>query len=171
MELQTILSKRYQTSCIYRSKHRKSSSSPFGCSARGLSISKSKHFRSSFGAYYPPDDFAVIVNGNREIRNQPGDIARHRQVLLYSKILYHPVPTYPMILGITRAALTTESFLSEAGFQETSRVLARSASRGRIDWLRGIKGRVMIGEPIPAGTGFLWPSPLFFATIALKNKK
>nr|WKT06998.1 RNA polymerase beta'' subunit [Klebsormidium flaccidum] len=113
----------------------------------------------------------VIVNGNREIRNQPGDIARHRQVLLYSKILYHPVPTYPMILGITRAALTTESFLSEAGFQETSRVLARSASRGRIDWLRGIKGRVMIGEPIPAGTGFLSPSPLFFATIALQNEK
>lgn len=113
----------------------------------------------------------VIVNGNREIRNQPGDIARHRQTFSYSKILTSPVPTHPLILGITRAALTTESFLSEAGFQETSRVLARSASRGRIDWLRGIKGRVMIGELIPAGTGVLSISPLFLSPIALKNKK
>nr|WKT07323.1 RNA polymerase beta'' subunit [Klebsormidium nitens] len=113
----------------------------------------------------------VIVNGNREIRNQPGDIARHRQTFSYSKILTSPVPTHPLILGITRAALTTESFLSEAGFQETSRVLARSASRGRIDWLRGIKGRVMIGELIPAGTGVLSISPLFLSPIALKSKK
>ena len=113
----------------------------------------------------------VIVNGNREIRNQPGDIARHRQILSYSKILTSPVPSHPLILGITRAALTTESFLSEAGFQETSRVLARSASRGRVDWLRGIKGRVMIGELIPAGTGVLSLSPLFLSPIAFKNKK
>lgn len=113
----------------------------------------------------------VIVNGNREIRNQPGDIARHRQTFSYSKILTSPVPTHPLILGITRAALTTESFLSEAGFQETSRVLARSASRGRVDWLRGIKGRVMIGELIPAGTGVLCTSPLFLPQIVLKKNK
>nr|YP_010932864.1 RNA polymerase beta'' subunit [Klebsormidium mucosum]WKT07101.1 RNA polymerase beta'' subunit [Klebsormidium mucosum] len=113
----------------------------------------------------------VIINGNREIRNQPGDIARHRQISSYSKILSNPVPTQPMILGITRAALTTESFLSEAGFQETSRVLARSASRGRVDWLRGIKGRVMIGELIPAGTSVWSPSPLFLFPITLQDSK
>nr|WKT06145.1 RNA polymerase beta'' subunit [Interfilum sp. SAG 36.88] len=113
----------------------------------------------------------VVVNGNREVRNQPGDIARHRKIVSYSKILNQAVPTYPMILGITRAALTTESFLSEASFQETSRVLARSASRGRIDWLRGIKGRVMIGEPIPAGTGLYSSRPLSIYGIVLKNQK
>nr|WKT06570.1 RNA polymerase beta'' subunit [Klebsormidium dissectum]WKT07658.1 RNA polymerase beta'' subunit [Klebsormidium sp. SEV1-VF17pt] len=113
----------------------------------------------------------VLINGNKEIRNQPGDIARHKKIISYSKIVSDPVPTYPLILGITRAALTTDSFLSEAGFQETSRVLARSATRGRVDWLKGIKGRVMIGELIPAGTGVLSTSPFFLSSTALHHEQ
>nr|YP_009250200.1 RNA polymerase beta'' subunit [Geranium maderense]AKF43119.1 RNA polymerase beta'' subunit [Geranium maderense]AMY96028.1 RNA polymerase beta'' subunit [Geranium maderense] len=58
-----------------------------------------------------------------------------------------------VLLGITRASLNTQSFLSEASFQETARVLAKAALRGRIDWLKGLKENVVLGEMIPVGTG------------------
>nr|YP_010967603.1 RNA polymerase beta'' subunit [Opuntia stenopetala]WNM93903.1 RNA polymerase beta'' subunit [Opuntia stenopetala] len=59
-----------------------------------------------------------------------------------------------ILLGITRASLNTQSFISEASFQETARVLAKAALRGRIDWLKGLKENVVLGGMIPAGTGF-----------------
>ncbi len=59
-----------------------------------------------------------------------------------------------LLLGISRIALTTESFLSAASFQETSRVLIRAALEGKEDRLRGLKENVIIGKLIPAGTGF-----------------
>nr|YP_010917952.1 RNA polymerase beta'' subunit [Boronia edwardsii]WAJ48784.1 RNA polymerase beta'' subunit [Boronia edwardsii] len=59
-----------------------------------------------------------------------------------------------ILLGITRASLNTQSFISEASFQETTRVLAKAALRGRIDWLKGLKENVVLGGIIPAGTGF-----------------
>ena len=59
-----------------------------------------------------------------------------------------------MLLGISKIALTTESFLSAASFQETSRVLIQAALEGREDRLRGLKENVIIGKLIPAGTGF-----------------
>nr|YP_010883581.1 RNA polymerase beta'' subunit [Ribes nigrum]WIU42858.1 RNA polymerase beta'' subunit [Ribes nigrum]WLD06431.1 RNA polymerase beta'' subunit [Ribes nigrum] len=58
-----------------------------------------------------------------------------------------------ILLGITRASLNTQSFISEASFQETSRVLAKAALRGRIDWLKGLKENVVLGGMIPVGTG------------------
>ena len=60
----------------------------------------------------------------------------------------------PVLLGISKAALTTDSFLSAASFQETSRVLIRAAVEGKEDKLRGLKENVIIGKLIPAGTGF-----------------
>nr|YP_010223246.1 RNA polymerase beta'' subunit [Euphorbia peplus]UCL27239.1 RNA polymerase beta'' subunit [Euphorbia peplus] len=60
----------------------------------------------------------------------------------------------PILLGITRASLNTQSFISEASFQETARVLAKAALRGRIDWLKGLKENVVLGGMIPVGTGF-----------------
>jgi DNA-directed RNA polymerase subunit beta' len=60
----------------------------------------------------------------------------------------------PVVLGITKAALNTESFLSAASFQHTISVLAESAVEGRVDDLRGLKESVLIGKLIPAGTGF-----------------
>nr|YP_010698990.1 RNA polymerase beta'' subunit [Euphorbia helioscopia]QJQ26625.1 RNA polymerase beta'' subunit [Euphorbia helioscopia]WCH61488.1 RNA polymerase beta'' subunit [Euphorbia helioscopia] len=60
----------------------------------------------------------------------------------------------PVLLGITRASLNTQSFISEASFQETARVLAKAALRGRIDWLKGLKENVVLGGMIPVGTGF-----------------
>nr|YP_010978214.1 RNA polymerase beta'' subunit [Chrysosplenium wrightii]WOC29953.1 RNA polymerase beta'' subunit [Chrysosplenium wrightii] len=59
-----------------------------------------------------------------------------------------------ILLGITKASLNTQSFISEASFQETSRVLAKAALRGRIDWLKGLKENVVLGGMIPVGTGF-----------------
>ena len=57
------------------------------------------------------------------------------------------------MLGITKASLSTESFISAASFQETTRVLTEAAIHGKIDHLRGLKENVIIGHLIPAGTG------------------
>ncbi|HEX9721686.1 MAG TPA: DNA-directed RNA polymerase subunit beta' [Candidatus Paceibacterota bacterium] len=66
----------------------------------------------------------------------------------------NPPHVSDLLLGISRIALTTESFLSAASFQETSRVLIQAALEGREDKLRGLKENVIIGKLIPAGTGF-----------------
>ncbi len=59
----------------------------------------------------------------------------------------------PVLLGITKASLQTESFMSAASFQETTRVLTDAAIKGKVDYLRGLKENVIIGKLIPAGTG------------------
>ena len=60
----------------------------------------------------------------------------------------------PVLLGITKASLKTNSFISAASFQHTTRVLTEAAIQGKIDWLRGLKENVIVGRLIPAGTGF-----------------
>ena len=62
---------------------------------------------------------------------------------------------WPILLGITKASLNTNSFISAASFQETTKVLTEAAISGRLDWLRGLKENVIIGRLIPAGTGFV----------------
>jgi hypothetical protein len=64
-----------------------------------------------------------------------------------------PAVASSLLLGITKASLTTDSFLSAASFQETTRVLTEAAITGKIDYLRGLKENVVIGKLIPAGTG------------------
>ena len=65
-------------------------------------------------------------------------------------------PAYKSILlGITKASLNTESFISAASFQETTRILSEAAIEGKKDWLRGLKENVIIGRLIPAGTGYI----------------
>jgi DNA-directed RNA polymerase subunit beta' len=64
-----------------------------------------------------------------------------------------PATFKPLLLGITKASLTTESFISAASFQETTRVLTEAAVQGKIDYLRGLKENVVMGHLIPAGTG------------------
>nr|YP_010181547.1 RNA polymerase beta'' subunit [Primula asarifolia]QVD43200.1 RNA polymerase beta'' subunit [Primula asarifolia] len=78
-----------------------------------------------------------------------------------------------ILLGITRASLNTQSFISEASFQETARVLAKAALRGRIDWLKGLKENVVLGGMIPVGTGFkgLMPLSRQHNNIPLETKK
>ncbi|MEI8012085.1 MAG: DNA-directed RNA polymerase subunit beta' [Candidatus Omnitrophota bacterium] len=65
-----------------------------------------------------------------------------------------PAQATPMLLGITKVSLSTESFISAASFQETTRVLTDAASSGKIDLLSGLKENVIVGHLIPAGTGF-----------------
>jgi DNA-directed RNA polymerase subunit beta' len=64
-----------------------------------------------------------------------------------------PATFEPLLLGITKASLSTESFISAASFQETTKVLTEAAINGKIDYLRGLKENVIIGHLIPAGTG------------------
>ena len=68
-----------------------------------------------------------------------------------------PATAQPILLGITKAALKTESFLSAASFQHTINILAEAAIEGKVDELHGLKENVIIGKLIPAGTGFRAP--------------
>ena len=65
-----------------------------------------------------------------------------------------PAIAEPLLQGITKASLSTESFISAASFQETTRVLTEASIAGKIDYLRGLKENVIMGRLIPAGTGF-----------------
>jgi DNA-directed RNA polymerase subunit beta' len=61
----------------------------------------------------------------------------------------------PLLLGITKASLSTDSFISAASFQETTRVLTEASINSSVDGLRGLKENVIVGRLIPAGTGEL----------------
>ena len=65
-----------------------------------------------------------------------------------------PATAQPLLLGITKSALQSDSFISAASFQETTKVLTGAALAGRIDTLQGLKENVILGHMIPAGTGF-----------------
>src|SRR6185436_2089928 len=64
-----------------------------------------------------------------------------------------PAVSRPTLQGITQASLKTESWLSAASFQQTTKVLSEAAIRGKTDWLMGLKENVIVGHLIPAGTG------------------
>jgi DNA-directed RNA polymerase subunit beta' len=64
-----------------------------------------------------------------------------------------PATAEPLILGITKASLSTDSFISAASFQETTKVLTDASIAGAVDFLRGLKENVIMGRLIPAGTG------------------
>ncbi|HEV8592343.1 MAG TPA: hypothetical protein VGQ55_09600, partial [Pyrinomonadaceae bacterium] len=77
----------------------------------------------------------------------------------------------PLLLGITKASLSTDSFISAASFQETTRVLTEAAISGRIDYLRGLKENVIMGRLIPAGTGMKYYRNVQIAPDATENRK
>ncbi len=86
-----------------------------------------------------------------------GEQAEHSTVLAENERVKaegkHPALYEPLLLGITKASLATESFISAASFQETTRVLTEAAVRGSTDHLTGLKENVIVGRLIPAGTG------------------
>ena len=88
----------------------------------------------------------------------PGELIELRQVENTNQAMSitggAPAEFTPVLLGITKASLNTDSFISAASFQETTRVLTEAAIEGKSDWLRGLKENVIIGRLIPAGTGF-----------------
>jgi DNA-directed RNA polymerase subunit beta' len=83
-------------------------------------------------------DFPRALEANEEMATRSGE----------------PAVVEPVLLGITKASLATESFISAASFQETTRVLTEAAVRGMQDDLRGLKENVIVGRLIPAGTGY-----------------
>lgn len=83
----------------------------------------------------------------------PGELIDISKAQRMNRVLQKPLPCKPVLLGITQASLTTNSFLSEASFERTITVLSRSALQGRIDWLKGLKENVLLSKMIPAGTG------------------
>ncbi len=87
----------------------------------------------------------------------PGEQVERSMLLDYNDNLVaegkQPAGYAPELLGITKASLTTESFISAASFQETTRVLTNASVNGKIDNLRGLKENVIVGRLIPAGTG------------------
>ncbi|MGD1948070.1 MAG: DNA-directed RNA polymerase subunit beta' [Leptolyngbyaceae cyanobacterium] len=88
----------------------------------------------------------------------PGELVEIRQLEQVNEAMSitggAPAEYTPVLLGITKASLNTDSFISAASFQETTRVLTEAAIEGKSDWLRGLKENVIIGRLIPAGTGF-----------------
>nr|BDR61556.1 RNA polymerase beta subunit-2 [Dichondra micrantha] len=84
----------------------------------------------------------------------PGELIGLLRAQRMGRALEEAIRYQAVLLGITKASLNTQSFISEASFQETARVLAKAALRGRIDWLKGLKENVVLGGLIPAGTGF-----------------
>ncbi|MBP7992230.1 MAG: DNA-directed RNA polymerase subunit beta', partial [Candidatus Magasanikbacteria bacterium] len=88
----------------------------------------------------------------------PGEVVEKSQLLIANAEVEaagkKPARGRELLLGISKVALTTQSFLSSASFQETSRVLVNAAITGKIDYLEGLKENVIIGRLIPAGTGF-----------------
>ena len=91
----------------------------------------------------------------------PGELLELRQIEQVNEAMSitggAPAQYTPVLLGITKASLNTDSFISAASFQETTRVLTEAAIEGKSDWLRGLKENVIIGRLIPAGTGFNTP--------------
>lgn len=87
-----------------------------------------------------------------------GDIMDLENINYINESIYNfdklPATYIPILYGITRASLKTDSFISAASFQETTKVLTQSAIEGKIDWLHGLKENVIAGRLIPAGTGF-----------------
>ncbi len=108
----------------------------------------------------------IIRQMLRKVRiTEPGDtqflwgeqidkIAFEEENSRVEKVGGKPAEAQPVLLGITKASLETESFLSAASFQDTTRVLTEAATMGKVDYLRGFKENVIMGHIIPAGTGF-----------------
>ena len=100
----------------------------------------------------------VRIDDGGDTTMLPGELVELRQVEQVNEamsITGGALAVYtPVLLGITKASLNTDSFISAASFQETTRVLTEAAIEGKSDWLRGLKENVIIGRLIPAGTGF-----------------
>jgi DNA-directed RNA polymerase subunit beta' len=100
----------------------------------------------------------VRIDDGGDTTMLPGELIELRQVEQVNEAMSitgaAPARYTPVILGITKASLNTDSFISAASFQETTRVLTEAAIEGKSDWLRGLKENVIIGRLIPAGTGF-----------------
>jgi len=90
-------------------------------------------------------DRSEFLEINKELKADEKELATYRKT--------KPATFEPILMGITRASLNTESFISAASFQETTRVLTDASTAGKTDYLQGLKENVAVGRLIPAGTG------------------
>ena len=90
-------------------------------------------------------DRSEFIEINKELKADGKNVATYRKT--------KPATFEPILMGITRASLNTESFISAASFQETTRVLTDASTEGKTDYLQGLKENVAVGRLIPAGTG------------------
>jgi DNA-directed RNA polymerase subunit beta' len=90
-------------------------------------------------------DRAELLEINKDLKADGKELATYRKP--------KPATFEPILMGITRASLNTESFISAASFQETTRVLTDASTAGKTDYLQGLKENVAVGRLIPAGTG------------------
>ena len=90
-------------------------------------------------------DRSEFIEINKELKSDGKSVATYRKT--------SPATFEPILMGITRASLNTESFISAASFQETTRVLTDASTEGKTDYLQGLKENVAVGRLIPAGTG------------------
>ncbi len=110
-------------------------------------------------------DKKVVTDSGESTKMRPGRIVTLREVREENSILRradkktvefrdaHPATSSPLLLGITKASLGTQSWISAASFQETTKVLSSAAIQGKTDTMLGLKENVITGHPIPAGTG------------------
>lgn len=100
----------------------------------------------------------VKIENGSDTEYLPGELVDLKKIESINKSLIlinkKEASYYPILLGITKSSLNTDSFISAASFQETTKVLTEAAIYGRLDWLKGLKENVIIGRLIPAGTGF-----------------
>jgi len=96
----------------------------------------------------------VIVMTKGDSKLITGEIVELNKAEKINKKIKHKIKYEPILLGISKLSLSSQSFISEACFQETTRVLCRSAIEGRIDWLFGLKENLILGNLIPSGTGY-----------------
>jgi DNA-directed RNA polymerase subunit beta' len=89
---------------------------------------------------------------SRKLREENSQLIRQDQKLVTARDAV-PATANPLLQGITRSSLQTDSFMSAASFQETTKVLNEAAVRGKVDYLKGLKENVIVGHLIPAGTG------------------
>ncbi len=92
------------------------------------------------------------IISKKEVRDLNAALKKKDKAQIKSKDAV-PATAEPVLLGITQTSLTTDSFISAASFQETTKVLTDAAIRGKVDHLLGLKENVIIGQLIPAGTG------------------
>jgi DNA-directed RNA polymerase subunit beta' len=99
---------------------------------------------------------ALIIDG-QDTKFIQGDQVEHADLVEENKKAVDagnkPAEFERVLLGITKSSLTTNSFISAASFQETTRVLTEASVTGKVDYLRGLKENVVVGRLIPAGTG------------------
>nr|YP_009389108.1 RNA polymerase beta'' subunit [Euglena archaeoplastidiata]AKR17881.1 RNA polymerase beta'' subunit [Euglena archaeoplastidiata] len=95
----------------------------------------------------------VIIEKQADSKLLPGEIIELNKVERINNNLKNKVEYKPIIIGISKLSLSNQSFIAEASFQETTRMLTKAAIEGKVDWLYGLKENLVLGNLIPVGTG------------------